>query len=91
MIVVILVKIQDGKNRNAFLAYFFGYLVGYCISNCVLSYLPYKKREKIKSEIEIVIRYYELSTTNEFLHSQGPRKEKYQWYEHHDIHIRFEI
>lgn len=69
IIVVILVKIQDGNDPNLFLAYFFGYLFRYCMGNYILSYLLYKKREKIKSEIEIIIRNYESSTTNEFLHS----------------------
>ena len=67
-------------------AFCFGFLFGRRIGDYVLYYLLIKKREKVRVEIDIVVKNYESLTTptstHAFLHPQSPREKKYEWYEH---------
>ena len=73
LIVISLVKIiADAKTENELLlALSFSFLCGcYIIIECFDSYLQYKRKAKIKAEIELVIKNYDASIFDKFLHTK---------------------
>ena len=64
------------------LSFMFGVYVGHCI----LSFLLWKKKQKIIAEIDLVIKSYDESAKHfdKFVEeiSKKTKKKKYEWYEH---------
>lgn len=79
LLVISLVKITaDAKSENELLlALSFSFLCWcYIYNECFDSYLQYKRKEKIRTDIELIIKNYDESTFDKFLHPYKNREKE---------------
>ena len=73
------------KNMLSF-AFGLSFIFGVYVGHCILSFLLWKKKQKVITEIDLVIRNYESTAESDFdkfLYSKKKSQRKgHEWYNH---------